>query len=279
MKQFSVSNSEPFPDELLERPKDVETFKAMPVPASHPAEPDVFVRHEGVPGHDQPALADARIFLVGGGGLNSWVALALARCGAGSITIADDDLVDRTNLSRQVYFAEDLGHRKGVRLARNIVSHAVGGASITGIPLRFEEAIEQFALPADVLVVGVDNNACRLGCVREARKRHIPAVFTMLSRDGMRCQCFLQGASALDPCLWCALPNLDPESSSPCASAIISSCLLAASFTVTFVYRALMGWPQGVNQFNWREADLLDVAPATTADITRRPDCPICGDV
>jgi molybdopterin/thiamine biosynthesis adenylyltransferase len=273
---FTVSNNDDFPEELLEPSKAIEIFEAKAVPVTHPAEPDLFTRHEGIPGHRQAVLEAARIFLVGGGGLNSWVALALARSGARSIIIADDDLVDRTNLPRQLYFADDLGKRKGVKLARNVVNHAVGGASITGIPLRFEHAVAEFPLPADILVVGVDNNACRLRCVEEARRRRIPAVFTMLSRDGMRCQCFLQGPSASDPCLWCALPNLDPDNVLPCAASIITSCLLAASFTVTFVYRALMGWPEEATPYNWREADLLDIAPSRTGGITRRQDCPVC---
>jgi molybdopterin/thiamine biosynthesis adenylyltransferase len=271
----TVSNNS-FPQELLDPPGTIETFEAKAIPLSHPAEPDLYARHEGIPGHNQSALEAARIFLVGAGGLNSWVALALARSGARSITVADNDLVDRTNLPRQLYFANDLGGRKGVRLARNVAGHAVGGAHLTGIPLRFEQAVTEFPLPADILVVGVDNNACRLRCVQEARRRRIPAVFTMLSRDGMRCQCFLQGPAASDPCLWCALPNLDPENVSPCAASIITSCLLAASFTVTFVYRALMGWPEGVKTFNWREADLLDIAPSRTGNISRRQDCPVC---
>jgi molybdopterin/thiamine biosynthesis adenylyltransferase len=268
-----------FPEELLTSRPVIETFESEPIRASHPAEPDLFARHEGVPGHNQAVLSSARFVFVGGGGLNTWAALGLARCGAKSMTIVDDDLIDRTNLPRQLYYGDDLGALKGPRLARNLVSHAVAGATLTGIALRFEEAVEQYALPADVFVVGVDNNACRLRCVQEARKRHIPAVFTMLSRDGMRCQCFLQGPASSDACLWCALPNLNPENTSPCAAAIIPSCFLAASFTVTFVYRALMGWPKGVKTFNWREADLLDIAPAMTGNIARRPDCAICGQL
>jgi len=43
---------------------------------------DLFARHEGVPGHVQEALTNARTVIVGAGGLGSWVALALARSGA-----------------------------------------------------------------------------------------------------------------------------------------------------------------------------------------------------
>ena len=122
----------------------------------------------------------------------------------------------------------------------------------------------------------MDNNACRLFAAQFARRRQIPAVFTMLSRDGMRCQSFLQGPEPADPCLWCALPNLDPESAAPCVAAIISSCFLASSFAVFFAHRALMGWPESVEAFNWREADLLGTTPDRVGQIKRRSDRPVC---
>ena len=125
-----------------------------------------------------------------------------------------------------------------------------------------------------MLVVGVNSNGCRIAVVKEAR-RHIPAVFTMLWRDGMRCQCFLQGASPLDACLWCALPNLDPEKIVPCAAAIISSCFLAAGLTIFFVHRALMGWGD-LERFNWRETDLSGMTPDRKGMIQKREDCRVC---
>jgi molybdopterin/thiamine biosynthesis adenylyltransferase len=202
----------------------------------------------------------------------------LARSGAKFLTVIDHDRADRTNLARQFFFKEDLGQPKGIRLAKNLTSQAAGGGTITGIGLAFEEAIEQYALPADIFVVGVDNNACRLKAAQVARRRHIPAVFTMLSGDGMRCQAFLQGASPLDPCLWCALPNLDPEKILPCASAIISSCFLASALTIFFVHRALMGWGD-IKPFNWREADLSGMTSDKTGMIQKRDDCPVCKDL
>jgi molybdopterin/thiamine biosynthesis adenylyltransferase len=269
--------SDDFPEFLLTPDEAVRTFHAPSLPPPHPAEPDTFARHEGIPGHDQETLASARIVLVGAGGLNSWTALGLVRSGAQSITILDHDLADRTNMPRQLYFADDLGQPKAIRLTRNLIGHAVAGAQLTGISLPFELTVKDYALPADLLVVGVDNNLCRLHCVREARARRIPAVFTMLSRDGMRCQSFLQAPNPEDACLWCALPNLDPESAAPCAAAIISSCFLASAFAIFFVHRALMGWPEEVEPYNWHEADLLGVTPARVGMVARRLDCPACG--
>jgi molybdopterin/thiamine biosynthesis adenylyltransferase len=254
----------------------IESVTVPPLPQRHEAEADTFARHRGIPGHDQKALSEARILLVGGGGLNSWTALALARSGSRSLTIVDHDLADRTNASRQLYFADDLGQPKSLRLVRNLKGHAVAGAELTGIARRFQQAAKEFDLQPDLLVIGVDNNACRLFAVREALARRIPAVFTMLSRDGMRCQCFLQGSDPECPCLWCALPNLDPDKAAPCAAAVISSCFLAAAFAVFFSHRALMGWPKEIEPFNWREADLLGATPDQLGRVRKRRNCPVC---
>lgn len=277
-KQAVLDEPREFPSEFLTLKNPLETFIAEEIKATHDAEADIFARHEGIPAHNQELLEKARIGAIGGGGLNSWSSVGLVRSGAKFLTIVDHDRTDRTNLARQFFFKEDLGQPKGIRLAKNLVPQAVGGAILTGVGLPFEEAIEQFPLPADIFVVGVDNNACRLKAVQVARHRHIPAVFTMLSGDGMRCQCFLQGASPLDACLWCALPNLDPEKIMPCASAIISSCLMASALTVFFVHRALMGW-NGLKPFNWRETDLSGMTAERIGTIQKRHDCAVCKDL
>ncbi len=277
MERFAASADDDLPDALLSPEPRTESYSAPPLPRRHPAEADIFARHKEIPGHSQQALAGARIVLVGAGGLNSWTALGLVRSGARSLTIVDPDLVERTNLPRQLYYADDLGEPKALRLARHLREHATDGLRVTGVAAYFEEFTAGFALPADLLIVGVDNNLCRLQAAQEARRRHIPAVFTMLSLDGMRVQGFLQGPAADDACLWCALPNLDPQHQAPCAAAIISTCLLAAAFALTFAYRALMGWPRGAAPFNWREADALGIAPDRTGLVRRRPDCPVCG--
>src|SRR5437660_941222 len=101
-----------------------------------------------------------------------------------------------------------------------------------GFPgLDAEPAVQQFSVPTALppweptgILCGVDNNRCRFEVVRHARAREIWAVFSMLSRDGQRCQVFLQGAGPDDPCLWCALPNLDPNGRAVCARGIITGC-------------------------------------------------------
>ena len=265
-----------FPEELIERKQIYITLVAPPLPEPHPAEASQYARFVGIPGHYQAAMSETRFVLVGGGGLNSWVALGLARCGAKSLTIVDPDLVERSNLTRQLFTAEDLCKPKALCLANNLLTHTVEPACITGIALRFEEAVERFILPADIFITGVDRNDCRLRVAQLARERRVPAVFAMLSTDGMRCHVFLQGSDPGDACLWCALPNLDPTAAQPCASAIITSCYFAGALTLFFVLRALMGWPPNISPFNWREADLLGNVPDRTGFVARRPDCSVC---
>jgi len=264
--------------QLLTSAPAIESRKAPSLPPPHPAEADTFARHQGVPGHDQRRLSTARVLLVGAGGLNSWTALGLLRSGVGAVTVVDPDIVERSNLPRQLYYSHDLGKPKALRLVHNLVAHSTAAARVTGIAAPVEQAMDEFLLPADVWVVGVDNNRCRLACAREARRRRIPAVFTMLSGDGMRVQSFLQGPDPEDACLWCALPNLDPERAMPCAAAIISGCFLAAALALFFAYRALMGWPAGAEHFNFREADLLGMVPDRVGWVSRRRGCPVCGE-
>jgi molybdopterin/thiamine biosynthesis adenylyltransferase len=271
----NVEHEEAFPEHLQSEPHPIEMVhvdRFIPVP---PPALGLFARHEGVPAHDQELLGQGRVLFAGAGGLNSWTLIGMARSGCRTMTITDEDRVDQSNLSRQFFFTEDLGMRKGKRLAHHAAAHAIDGADITGIGLPFEVAIEKYPIPADLIIAGVDNNACRLQVAREARKRGIPAIFSMLSLDAMRGQVFLQNGSPLEPCLWCALPNLDPERITPCAAAVVSSCLMMAAFTIFFAHRALMGWGT-MKPFNWREADLSGVAPDRIGLVQRRPQCLVC---
>ena len=77
---------------------------------------------------------------------------------------------------------------------------------------------------------------------------------------GFRCYAFLQGPGSDDAWLHCARPNTDPESVAPCASVTVAGCLSTGGLAVFFAYRALMGWPEGVEPFNYREIDLTGEA-------------------
>jgi sulfur carrier protein ThiS adenylyltransferase len=65
-------------------------------------------------------LRKFRVGIAGAGGLGSNCAVALARCGVGTLVIADFDIIHETNLNRQFYFTDQVGMLKTVALKENI---------------------------------------------------------------------------------------------------------------------------------------------------------------
>lgn len=65
-------------------------------------------------------LRKFRVGIAGAGGLGSNCAAALARCGVGTLVIADFDIIENSNLSRQFYFTDQIGLMKTVALKENL---------------------------------------------------------------------------------------------------------------------------------------------------------------
>jgi sulfur carrier protein ThiS adenylyltransferase len=65
-------------------------------------------------------LSKFRVGIAGAGGLGSNCAAALARCGVGTLVIADFDIIEESNLNRQYYFTNQVGKLKTEALKENI---------------------------------------------------------------------------------------------------------------------------------------------------------------
>jgi molybdopterin/thiamine biosynthesis adenylyltransferase len=219
-------------------------------PARHPAESDMFCRQAAMPDHDQGAIERAHVGVVGCGGLGGWIALALARMGCRRLTLIDHDIFDRSNAPRQLMRSIDAGRPKAPAVAEMLGAHMTNTGLVVGIQASCEAALPRLTLPVDVLVVAVDNNAARLFAARWASARDIPAIFAMLSLDGLRAQVVLQRPGG--PCLQCVLPNLDEASAAPCAAASIASCWMAATHATMMVMSSLTPSKSPT----WREASL-----------------------
>ena len=105
-------------------------------------------------------LAGSRVLVVGMGGLGCPAALALARAGVGTIGLADDDVVDATNLHRQILFRdEDVGQPK-VEAAASALLRVAPELRIERHHTRMlpRNAVE-LAVRYDVIVEGSDNFA------------------------------------------------------------------------------------------------------------------------
>ena len=116
-----------------------------------------FARQLVLPGFGveaQQKLADARVLVIGAGGLGSHVIPALAAAGVGTIGIVDDDVVEASNLPRQtIHRAEDVGRSK-VESAAERVAALSPDTNVTRIAERIDvvnalELIEAYDLVVD----------------------------------------------------------------------------------------------------------------------------------
>ncbi len=136
-----------------------------PGPPLSPSEVQRYARHLILPDlgvSGQRRLRAARVLVVGAGGLGSPALLYLAAAGVGTIGIVDADVVDVTNLQRQVVHADaDVGRRK-VDSARDRVLEVNPGVEVRTHPVRLtaDNAL-QVLEGYDVVLDGADNFATR----------------------------------------------------------------------------------------------------------------------
>ena len=110
----------------------------------------------------QRKLSQARVLIVGVGGLGSPIALYLAGAGVGHIGLMDDDQVSESNLQRQVLYSEqELGQPKANRALERLKS-LNNGIEIASYPYRLTASNASHIISQyDIVVDGCDNFATR----------------------------------------------------------------------------------------------------------------------
>ncbi len=178
-----------------------------------------YARHLLLPeiGEDgQKALKSSRVLLVGAGGLGSPVGLYLAAAGVGHISLIDFDLVDLTNLQRQIIFDEsDLGASKAksaCRALRALNSEIEVVALEERLnPLNIEALFRNF----DVIVDGTDNFSSRYLINDAGVLFDKPVVYGSIFRFDGQASLFY---ASHGPCYRCLFPKApSPEAVPNCA--------------------------------------------------------------
>ncbi|MGM1058719.1 HesA/MoeB/ThiF family protein [Saccharothrix sp. Mg75] len=108
--------------------------------------------------HAQLALRQARVTIVGVGGVGSTAALALTQSGIGALHLVEPDVVELSNLNRQVLYTEhDLGRPK-IDAAIEALRRHNGEVEVTGerTTMGGVEVLRQLATGCDVLLMGAD---------------------------------------------------------------------------------------------------------------------------
>ncbi|WP_259149447.1 molybdopterin-synthase adenylyltransferase MoeB [Xanthomonas sp. 3793] len=170
----------------------------------------------------QQRLAAARVLLVGAGGLGSPAAFYLAAAGVGHLRLADDDVVDRSNLQRQILHTEDsLGTAK-VDSAAQRIGALNPRVHVEAVQTRVSaDNVEALLQDVDVVVDGADNFAARYllndACVKLGK----PLVYGAVQQFEGQVSVFDAGRNrGHAPCYRCLFPEPPPPEFAPsCADA------------------------------------------------------------
>lgn len=125
----------------------------------------------------QELLLDARILIIGAGGLGSPAALYLAAAGIGTLTIYDDDQVDLSNLQRQIaHYTDDIGTDKVIS-TRQTLNKINPDTHVIAVNQRLQGGqLEKEVLKADVVLDCSDNFSTRFAINQACVKHKKPLV-------------------------------------------------------------------------------------------------------
>ncbi len=231
------------------------------------------IRLPGIGERGQLRLKQARVLLVGAGGLGSPAATYLAAAGVGVIGIADPDRVETSNLHRQVLHGFDtLGLPKTISAAEALAEINPG----LEIPLHPEGLTAENALELvaryDLVLDGADNFATRFlaadACVL-ARK---PLVHGSVLRSEGQVGVFLPGAG----CYRCVYPEMpDPAQVPTCSEAGVlgAVCGIVGSWMASEALSVLTG-VRLTSRIVQIDAERGHCRPLALAP---DPGCPVCG--
>ena len=165
----------------------------------------------------QQQLQQARVLIVGAGGLGSPAAFYLAAAGVGTLRLVDDDLVDRSNLQRQILHTDDRIGMSKVASAAVAIGALNPRTRLEAIHERItSDNVERLLDAVDVVIDGGDNFPVRYllndACVKLAK----PLVYGAVHRFEGQLSVFDAGRRRGEaPCYRCLFPEPPPPEAAP----------------------------------------------------------------
>lgn len=225
----------------------------------------------------QRRLANARVLVVGAGGLGSPALMYLAAAGVGTIGVVDDDVVDASNLQRQVvHGVQDVGRRKTESAAETVAAiNPVVRVVRHDVRLTSENALEILA-DYDVVLDGADNFPTRYLVNDACVLLGLPHVWGSIYRFDGQVSVWFAGYG---PCYRCVFPDPPPPDAVPsCATGGVLGALCAAvgSVQVAEAVKLVVGRGEPlVGRLLVHDA-LRQTWDALT--VRADPACPVCGE-
>ncbi|MEK6719340.1 MAG: molybdopterin-synthase adenylyltransferase MoeB [Chloroflexota bacterium] len=225
----------------------------------------------------QAKLLGSKVLLIGAGGLGSSAALYLAAAGVGTIGIIDFDVVDLSNLQRQVIHANDrIGERKTESARRTINALNPDVNVLLHDEMLIAANVERVIAGYDVIVDGTDTFETRYLLNDAAIALRIPVVHASVFRFEGQLTAFVPYEG---PCYRCLYPTPPPPEMAP-------GCSVAG---VLGVVPGIMGLLQaneaiklllGIGDSLAGRLVLFDALDASFTELRLRrdPDCPVCSD-
>jgi molybdopterin/thiamine biosynthesis adenylyltransferase len=243
-----------------------------------PEQRERYSRHTLIPeiGADgQQKLLDAKVLLLGAGGLGSPTALYLAAAGVGTLGIVDDDVVDLSNLQRQVIHSTDRIGVPKVDSAEETIRALNPDVNVVKYPVRIDASnIMEIIEGYDLIVDGVDNFPTRYLLNDATVRLRIPVVSaSILGFDGQ-----LSVFKPYDgPCYRCLFREPPPAELAPSCGANGVLGVLPGTMGLlqaTEVIKLILD----IGEPAIGRLLLYDALGATLTEVKvhRDPDCPIC---
>jgi sulfur-carrier protein adenylyltransferase/sulfurtransferase len=263
----------------------IESWKAAGLPVTHGAldgdaaqryARQVLLPQVGEAG--QARLLASHVLVIGAGGLGSPALLYLAGAGVGHVTVVDDDVVERSNLHRQVIHADARVGMAKVESARMAMTALNPRVSVTAVRERLDAGnVERLVEGHDVIIDGADNFATRYLLSAASVRLGIPLVYAAIER-------FQGQASVFDPrrpdspCYRCLFPEPPSAADAPnCSEAGVLGVLpgVLGLVQATEALKLLLGIGQPLvgrlAMFDALGMRLRELA------LPRDPGCPGCG--
>jgi len=227
----------------------------------------------------QRKLEEARVVVVGAGGLGSPAAFYLAAAGVGTLVLADDDAVDRSNLQRQILHTDARIGISKVQSAAQTLKALNPRTRIEGLTERVTSAnVEDLLDGADVVIDGADNFPARYllndACVKLAK----PLVYGAVHRFEGQVSVFDAGRQrGIAPCYRCLFPQPPPADAAPnCSEAGVLGVLpgVIGMLQATEALKLILGIGEPLTG-RLLMFDALAMRFRETR-LAPDPDCPVC---
>lgn len=225
----------------------------------------------------QAKLLDAKVLMIGAGGLGSPAAYYLAAAGVGTIGIVDHDVVDLSNLQRQILHANDRVGEPKVDSARRTLEGL--NPDVKVIPYRerlSSDNVMEIIKDYDIVVDGCDNFPTRYlvndACVMTGKPNVHGSIFQFEGQVSV----FYPGRG---PCYRCLYPEPPPPGMAPsCAEAGVLGVLPGLIGTIQALETIKLILEKGdtlvgrLLQFNTLTMEINSLR------LRKDPECPMCGE-